>query len=86
MSNGSELKSGSARRLRAAGYLPCPRWWLTEEQLELVAYMAQQNADEVNRIRTEGFVARAALKADRQGADLEADIDQAWERHRLSQI
>jgi hypothetical protein len=37
--------------LRAAGYKPCPRWWLTEEQMELVSYMARQNSTEVNRIR-----------------------------------
>lgn len=51
MSNGSELKSAGAQRLRAAGYRPCPRWWLTQEQYELVEYMAKQNADEVNRLR-----------------------------------
>jgi hypothetical protein len=38
--------------LRAAGYKPCPRWWLTEEQMELVSYMASQNSAEVNRIRS----------------------------------
>ena len=53
MSNGSELKSKGAQALRAAGFKPCPRWWLTDEQLELVAYMARQNQDEVNRIRAE---------------------------------
>lgn len=37
--------------LRAAGFKPCPRWWLTGEQLDLVEYMARQNAAEVNRIR-----------------------------------
>ncbi len=53
MSNGSELKSPGAQALRAAGYKPCPRWWLTQDQMELVEYMARQNADEVNRIRNE---------------------------------
>lgn len=51
MSNGSELKSKGAQALRAAGFKPCPRWWLTDEQLALVEYMAKQNQDEVNRIR-----------------------------------
>lgn len=37
--------------LRAAGFKPCPRWWLTDEQLQLVEYMARQNTAEVNRIR-----------------------------------
>lgn len=53
MSNGSELKSAGAQALRAAGYKPCPRWWLTQEQMELVAYMAMQNEDTVNQIRAE---------------------------------
>lgn len=53
MSNGSELKSAGAQALRAAGYKPCPRWWLTAEQMELVAYMAMQNEDTVNQIRAE---------------------------------
>lgn len=53
MSNGSELKSPGAQALREAGYKPCPRWWLTQDQMELVEYMARQNADDVNRIRNE---------------------------------
>lgn len=53
MTNGSELKSRGAKALRAAGFRPCPRWWLTQEQLELVEYMAKQNQDEVNKIRAE---------------------------------
>ena len=53
MSHGSELKSPGAMALRAAGYKPCPRWWLTAEQMELVEYMAKQNEAEVNRIRSE---------------------------------
>ena len=52
MSNGSELKSEGAQRLRAAGYKPAPRVWLTEEQLELLMYMAKQNEAEVNRLRS----------------------------------
>lgn len=53
MSGGSELKSPGAMALRAAGFKPCPRWWLTAEQMELVAYMARQNEDIVNQIRAE---------------------------------
>jgi hypothetical protein len=53
MSNGSELKSAGAQALRAAGYKPCPRWWLTAEQMELVEYMAKQNEADVNRIRNQ---------------------------------
>ena len=53
MSNGSELKSPGAQALRAAGYKPCPRWWLTAEQMELVEYMAKQNEADVTRIRNQ---------------------------------
>ena len=55
MSNGSELRSKGAIALRAAGYKPCPRWWLTDEQMELVSYMARQNEDAVNQIRAETY-------------------------------
>lgn len=53
MSHGSELKSPGAQALRAAGFKPCPRWWLTQDQMELLEYMAKQNEAEVNRIRSE---------------------------------
>lgn len=53
MSHGSELKSAGAQALRAAGYKPCPRWWLTAEQMELVEYMAKQNEADVTRIRNQ---------------------------------
>lgn len=69
MSNGSELKSRGAMALRAAGFKPCPRWWLTDEQLELVAYMARQNEAEVNRIR------RGATNAK---LTKEQEIELAW--------
>ncbi len=72
MSNGNELKSPGAMALRAAGYKPCPRWWLTEEQMELVAYMAQQNEAEVNRIRA------AAYPQGRDTWTKQQEIDAAW--------
>lgn len=68
MTSGSDLKSAGAKALRAAGYKPCPRWWLTEEQMKLVAYMAAQNADDVNRIRAEA----------QKKATVEKQIDAAW--------
>jgi hypothetical protein len=68
VSNNSELKSKGAQALRAAGYKPCPRWWLTAEQLALVEYMAKQNQDDVNRIRAE--VNRPMTK--------EEEIERAW--------
>ncbi len=78
MSNGSELKSRGAIALRAAGYKPCPRWWLTDEQLELVAYMAAQNSDAVNQIRAEASRPSALSKSEINPDDLEA----AWEMQR----
>lgn len=72
MGNGSELKSPGAQALRAAGFKPCPRWWLTEEQIELVAYMAQQNEAEINRIRED------AHRKDRQEWRRKQEIDRAW--------
>lgn len=74
MSNGSELKSRGAMALRAAGYKPCPRWWLTEEQLELVWYMAKQNEAEVNRIRAGAVMTEDEIKA--------AQLETAWEMQR----
>lgn len=60
--------------LRAAGYKPCPRWWLTEEQMELVAYMAAQNSAEVNRIRSMAVMSAEERKA--------AELEAAWEMQR----
>jgi hypothetical protein len=53
VSNGGELKSPAAEALRDAGYLPLPRWWVTQEQLDLIAYMIKDNAPEISRIRAE---------------------------------
>lgn len=74
MSGGSELKSPGAMALRAAGYKPCPRWWLTDEQMELVAYMASQNSAEVNRIRSMAVMSAEERKA--------AELEAAWEMQR----
>jgi hypothetical protein len=43
--------SPGARALRLAGYVKVPSWWVTEEQLELIAYMARQNLPEINKIK-----------------------------------
>lgn len=63
-----------AEALRAAGYQPCPRWWLTTEQMDLVAYMARQNADEVDRIRAEAQKPRPLTR--------EEQLDLAWGKWR----
>lgn len=76
MSHGSELKSKGAEALRAAGYLPCPRLWLTQEQMDLLVYMAKQNEDEVNRIRAE---ANGPLTK-------EQEIELAWQKMRTGEV
>ena len=51
MSNGSELKSPAAKALRAAGFEPLPRLWVTRDQMEVIVKLAEQNRDVVNEIR-----------------------------------
>jgi hypothetical protein len=43
--------SPAARALRAAGYVKLPGWWVTQEQADLVEYMARQNIDKINAIK-----------------------------------
>jgi hypothetical protein len=43
--------SPGARALRLAGYVKLPAWWVTEEQLLLIEYMARQNLETINRIK-----------------------------------
>lgn len=62
----------SAEALRAAGYVPLPRWWVTREQMELIEYMARQNEAEVNRIRAEANARPPRTK--------EEEIELAWKR------
>lgn len=45
--------SPGARALRAAGYLKLPAWWVTEEQMQLITYMAEKNKPEIDRIKRE---------------------------------
>ena len=47
--------SPGARALRRAGYVKLPAWWVTEEQLELIEYMAKQNLAEINRIKDQAY-------------------------------
>ena len=37
--------------LRKAGYVPLPRWWVTQDQFEVIERMAKGNKDEVWRIK-----------------------------------
>ena len=47
--------SPGARALRLAGYVKLPAWWVTQEQLELIEYMAKQNLEEINRIKDQAY-------------------------------
>jgi hypothetical protein len=47
--------SPGARALRRAGYVKLPAWWVTQEQLELIEYMAKQNLAEINRIKDQAY-------------------------------
>ena len=84
MSNGSELKGKGAEALRAAGYVPLPRWWVTKEQLDLIEYMVGDNAAEVNRIRTEAKAADHQIE-DRPPLTREQERELAWRKHRRSE-
>lgn len=46
-----EQKSAQAQALRAAGFVPLPRLWVTPDQLDAVMRMAEGNRDVVNDIR-----------------------------------
>jgi hypothetical protein len=43
--------SPAARALRQAGFVKCPSWWITQDQLELIEYLARQNLEQINRIK-----------------------------------
>jgi hypothetical protein len=43
--------SPGAQALRRAGYVKCPAFWVTQEQYELIRYMAEQNLDTINAIK-----------------------------------
>jgi hypothetical protein len=76
MSNGSELKSDGAKALRAAGFVPLPRWWVRPEDLSLIEYMARKHSEEVSAIRAR--VIRE--KAERQ--ERERQMAKAWAANR----
>jgi hypothetical protein len=43
--------SPGARALRLAGYVKLPAWWVTQEQFELIEYMAKQNKADIAAIK-----------------------------------
>jgi hypothetical protein len=56
--------SPGARALRLAGYVKLPAWWVTEEQLQLIEYMAQQNLPEISRIKNEAEACQPRWQSD----------------------
>jgi hypothetical protein len=38
-------------RLRAAGYVPLPRLWVTQEDMDIIMWMAKKHEGAVNAIR-----------------------------------
>jgi hypothetical protein len=53
--------SPGSRALRLAGYVKLPGWWVTQEQLELIEYMAKQNLAEINRIKEKAYGYRTEI-------------------------
>ena len=51
MSEREEGNSPVALALRKAGYRRAHRWWVTQEQFELMEYIASQNTADVIRIK-----------------------------------
>lgn len=43
--------SHGAVALRLAGYVKSPSFWVTQEQYEMIVWMANQNKSEIERIR-----------------------------------
>lgn len=51
MTNRSELKTPYANVMRAHGYKPLPRWWVTERQLDIIANIVRQNKAEYAKFK-----------------------------------
>lgn len=56
--------SPAARALRDAGYVKLPAWWVTQEQFELLKYMAVKNLPEINRIKNEAEACQPPWQSD----------------------
>lgn len=68
---GSIYYGVSADALRKAGYRRLPLMWVTQEELELVLYMAKKHEEDVNRIRTQ--------------ARRKVEISEAYKKHQGEQ-
>lgn len=55
MSRAPKQEGRAARALRAAGYSPLPRLWVTEDQMDVILRIAKGNVDEISRIRDEAL-------------------------------
>lgn len=47
--------SPGARALKLKGYRKLPGWWVTQEQFELIEYMARQNKAEIDAIKDQAY-------------------------------
>ena len=63
-----DATSRPAIALRAAGFKRTPNFWVTDEQLELIRLIADQNLEEISAIRLK-------VHAD---ADKQMQMDLAW--------
>ena len=54
----------SSDRLRAAGYVPLPRLWVTQDDMDVIMWMARKHADAVNAIRAGGDLSDKPRQAD----------------------
>lgn len=50
---GKPKNIGINEALRAAGFVPLPRWWVTQDELSVIHRMAHNHEDEITRIRLE---------------------------------
>lgn len=78
MSEREQGDSRSARALRAHGFRRCHRWWVKQDQFELIAYLAKQNEGELNEIKSKlGLIPRPATY-DEHLSPKEQEIERAW--------
>lgn len=47
--------SPGARALRLAGYVKLPGWWVHEDDLEIIKYLAEKRLPEINRIKEQAY-------------------------------
>lgn len=50
--NYMEMRQGVvARKLREAGYVPLPRWWVKPEDIEIIRRLTSHHAAEIFKLR-----------------------------------